>query len=66
MINDLFKSFSIEDQEREDIKMIRQAFDDLYKKVCKATPEHNVHYKTLVGMKLEEACFYAVKAIARK
>ena len=65
-IHEAFKSFAIEDHEAQDIHAIRAKFSELVDLVTLKAPEHNARYKALVITKLEEACMFAVKAIARK
>ena len=65
-IHEAFKSFAIEPHEVEDVKEIREKFSELAELIAAKTPEHNIRYKALVMTKLEEACMFAVKGIARK
>lgn len=44
---------------------IRTKFDDLLSDVVACTPAGNERYLAIVKTKLEEACMFAVKAIAK-
>ena len=44
---------------------VRYAFDVALAKVAQCTPQHNARYLALVKTKMEEACFFAIKGIAK-
>jgi hypothetical protein len=61
-----FGSWPLTDREKEIIEHTRWAFDALQEHIAAHTPPSNMRYLAIVRTKLEEACMFAVKGIARK
>lgn len=64
-IADEFASWPMSDAGVNAAAEIRQKFDELLDTIVMRTPTHNGHYLALVKTKLEEACMFAVKGVAK-
>lgn len=61
-----FATWPSEGPTRESIDEVRVQFDQLLDAVSLRVPPENGRYLALVKTKLEEACMFAVKAIAKR
>lgn len=60
-----FGAWPVDKNNFEKVSMIRKGFDDLLTQIITQTPPGNERYIALVKTKLEEACFFAVKGVAK-
>jgi len=60
-----FSSWEMQENQVVYANRIRGKFDDLLDAVAAVTPPKNGRYLALVKTKLEEACMFAVKGIAK-
>lgn len=61
-----FASWPTEGETLESINHIRAKFDELAASIESRVPADNGRYLALTKTKLEEACMFAVKAIAKR
>jgi len=64
-VADEFRTHLMSDAQLEATMEVRHAFDTLLTTVTSRIPPENARYTSLVKTKLEEACFFAVKGIAK-
>jgi hypothetical protein len=66
MANPLFEVHVLNDQGKERARVIAETFEQAFEKLSALTPTTptNVREFAIVRTKLEEACFYAKKAMA--
>lgn len=60
-----FGTWPTEGEKLTKVNAVRQKFDTLQADIALLIPEHNNRYMSLVQTKLEEACMFAVKGIAK-
>jgi len=60
-----FSSWQMEEVQVSHANRIRGKFDELLESINEVTPPKNGRYLALVKTKLEEACMFAVKGIAK-
>ena len=60
-----FGTWPVEGTSLENIQTVRHGFDTLLSTISQFVPTQNARYLALVKTKLEEACLFAVKAIAK-
>ena len=65
-INAEFGSWAITSQQSDIVDQIKWKFDDLLDFISNHTPPENGRYLSIVKTKLEEACMFSVKGIAKK
>lgn len=60
-----FGTWPTEGKQLDEINVVRQKFDELLGVISNRVPKGNERYLALTKTKLEEACMFAVKAIAK-
>lgn len=60
-----FASWPMDEQQLKHVSVLRGKFDELLSHICAVTPPQNGRYLSIVKTKLEEACMFTIKGIAK-